>query len=96
MPWKPGKRSIWGVDKYDAMINFCENGNYTYEYLNDDAVLCAYNTVKQIADPSYSVKGSEGFQHTPAQQDFLRGAAVFMPTATGSKPKCARLPLTAA
>ena len=73
------KAQYMGVDKYDAMINFCENGNYTYEYLNDDAVLCAYNTVKQIADPSYSVKGSEGFQHTPAQQDFLRGAAVFMP-----------------
>lgn len=73
------KAQYMGVDKYDAMVNYCENGNYTYEYLNDDAILYAYNTVKQIADPSYSVTGSEGFQHTPAQQDFLRGTAVFMP-----------------
>lgn len=73
------KAQYMGVDKYDAMVNYCDNGKYTYEYLNDDAILYAYNVAKQIADPSYSVKGSEGFQHTPAQQDFLRGAAVFMP-----------------
>ena len=73
------KAQYMGVDKYDAMVNYCDNGNYTYELLNDDGVLYAYQTVKQIADPSYSVDGSSGFQHTPAQQDFLRGAAVFMP-----------------
>lgn len=73
------KAQYMGVDKYDAMVNYFDNGEYTYELLNDNGVLYAYETAKSLSDPAYSVNGSNGFQHTPAQQDFLRGKALFMP-----------------
>ena len=73
------KAQYMGVDSYNAMVNFYDGTEYTYSYLADDGVLHAYEVVKALAKDEYFVEGSKGFQHTPAQQDFLRGEGVFMP-----------------
>jgi len=68
-----------GVEGYDAYWRMgYENKAPTYEVLHQNGVLESYKVLEQLSDQSYSVYQSPQLNHTSAQQEYLRDAAVYM------------------
>ncbi len=70
-----------GIEGYDAYWRFGYEGEApTYEVLHQQGILESYKVLDQISEQSYSVYESPQLRHTDAQQSYLRGAAVYMPS----------------
>lgn len=70
-----------GIEGYDAYWRFGYEGESpTYEVLHQNGVLESYKVLDALSDQSYSVYESPQLSHTDAQQSYLRGAAVYMPS----------------
>lgn len=69
-----------GIEEYDAYWRMGYEGKApTYEVLHQPGVLESYKVLEALSDKSYSVYESPQLPHTDAQQNFLRGSAVYMP-----------------
>ena len=70
-----------GIKGYDAYWRFGYEGEApTYEVLHQQGILESYKVLDQLSEKSYSVYESPQLDHTDAQQTYLRGAAVYMPS----------------